>query len=117
PPRPAPVAGGAENAADPADPRVPRDELIARTGVAGELLTELEKMGLVTSRPPGWYDGDAVVVVEAVVGLARYGLELRHLRAFRAGADREVGLFAQLLAPLGRQDDPAGRARAGESAR
>jgi len=117
PQRPALVAVGAEKAADPADTRVPRDELIARTGVAGELLTELEKMGLVTSRPPGWYDGDAVVVVEAVVGLARYGLELRHLRAFRAGADREVGLFAQLLAPLVRQHDPAARARAAETAR
>jgi len=117
PQRPALVAVGAEQAADPADTRVPRDELTARTGVADDLLTELEKMGLVTSRPPGWYDGDAVIIVASVVGLARYGLELRHLRAFRAGADREVGLFAQLLAPLVRQHDPAARARAAETAR
>ena len=58
-----------------------------------------------------------VVIVEAVVGLSRYGLEVRHLRAFRAAADREVGLFTQLLAPLVRQSDPAARARAGEIAR
>jgi DNA-binding transcriptional MerR regulator len=117
PQRPALVAVGAEKAADPADTRVPRDDLIARTGVTDELLTDLEKMGLVTARPPGWYDGDAATIVAAVVGLNRHGLELRHLRAFRAGADREVGLFAQLLAPLVRQHDPAARARAAETAR
>ncbi|HEY0699483.1 MAG TPA: MerR family transcriptional regulator, partial [Micromonospora sp.] len=46
-----------------------------------------------------------------------YGLEPRHLRAFRTAADREVGLFAQLVAPLARQSDPAARARAAEVAR
>ena len=43
----------------------------------------------------------AVVIVEAVVGLTKYGLEVRHLRGFRAAADREVGLFTQLLARAG----------------
>jgi DNA-binding transcriptional MerR regulator len=118
-PRPALVAVGDEAppAQDSADTRMPREDLLARTGVTTELLTELEKAGLVEARPPGWYDGDAVVIVETVAGLTRYGLELRHLRAFRAGADREVGLFAQLLAPLVRQHDPAARARAAETAR
>ena len=102
---------------DTGDARVARDDLVERTGATDELLTELEKLGLVRSRPPGWYDGDAVVIVEAVVGLTRHGLELRHLRAFRAGADREVGLFSQLLAPLVRQHDPAAKARAAETAR
>jgi hypothetical protein len=117
-PRPALVAVGGETPApDRADSRVCRSDLLARSGVTDDLLTELEKAGLVESRPPGWYDADAVVIVEAVAGLARYGLELRHLRAYRAGADREVGLFTQLLAPLVRQHDPAARARAAETAR
>ena len=119
PTRPALVAVGAigEKAADPSDTRVPRADVIERTGVSPELLDELEKIGLVTAKPPGWYDGDAVIIVEAVVGLTRYGLEARHLRAFRAASDREVGLFTQLLAPLVRQSDPAARARANETAR
>ena len=117
PGRPALVAVGAEQAADPADARIPREDVVERTGATPELLTELEQIGLVTARPPGWYDADAVIIVEAVVGLIRYGLEVRHLRAFRAAADREVGLFTQLLAPLVRQSDPAARARAGETAR
>ena len=117
PARPNLVAVGAEQAADPADSRMPRDDLLERTGAAPALLDELERMGLVSARPPGWYDGDAVVIVEAVVGLTRYGLEVRHLRGFRAASDREVGLFTQLLAPLVRQSDPAARARAAETAR
>jgi DNA-binding transcriptional MerR regulator len=119
PARPALVAVGdnSDKATDPSETRIPREDVIERTGVAGELLDELEKIGLVTAKPPGWYDGDAVLIVEAVVGLTRYGLEVRHLRAFRAAADREVGLFTQLLAPLVRQSDPAARARANETAR
>jgi DNA-binding transcriptional MerR regulator len=117
PQRPALVAVGTGRAVDPADARVDRDELISRTGVTGELLDEIERAGLVESRPPGWFDGDAVIIVESIVGLIRHGLELRHLRAFRTGADREVGLFTQLLAPLVRQHDPAARARAAETAR
>jgi len=58
-----------------------------------------------------------VIIVESIVGLIGHGLELRHLRAVRTGADREVGLFTQLLAPLVRQHDPAARARAAETAR
>jgi DNA-binding transcriptional MerR regulator len=122
--RPALVAVGPDgdlsgdgHATEPADQRVARAELVRRTGIAEQLLTELEQIGLVTSRPPGWFDPDAVVIVEAVVGLTRYGLELRHLRAFRTGAEREVGLFSQLLAPMVRQNDPAARARAAETAR
>jgi DNA-binding transcriptional MerR regulator len=117
--RPSLVAVGSEPevAADTADSRVSRDDLMERTGAAEHLLAELEQIGLVTSRPPGWYDGDTVVIVEAVVGLQKHGLEVRHLRAFRTGADRELGLFTQLLAPLVRQQDPAARARAAETAR
>jgi DNA-binding transcriptional MerR regulator len=118
--RPVLVAVGTEPpgaSRDTRDSRVSRDDLLVRTGVPDGLLTEIEQAGLVESRPPGWYDADAVVIVEAIVGLARHGLELRHLRAFRASADREVGLFTQLLAPLVRQHDPAARARAAETAR
>jgi DNA-binding transcriptional MerR regulator len=115
--RPTLVAVGAEKAADPTETRVRREDVIERTGVTPGLLDDLEQIGLVTAKPPGWYDGDAVIIVEAVVGLTRYGLETRHLRAFRAASDREVGLFTQLLAPLVRQSDPAARARAAETAR
>ncbi len=122
--RPALVAVGPEGqvpgdgaGAEPADTRMSRADLVARTGIEERILGELEQLGLIAARSPGWYDADAVAIAEAVVGLVRYGLEPRHLRAYRAAADREVGLFAQLLAPLVRQRDPAARARAAETAR
>jgi hypothetical protein len=54
-------------------------------------------------------------VAEVAAQLAEYGLQARHLRGYRAAADREVGLFAQLVAPLARQSTPAARARAAET--
>jgi DNA-binding transcriptional MerR regulator len=114
PPRPTLVAVGS-----PADRelRLTRDELLARSGLDEAMLVEVERLGLVTPLSPGRYDADALAVAEAVAGLSGYGLEPRHLRAYRTAADREVGLFAQLVAPLARQNDPAARARADQTAR
>lgn len=97
--------------------RLDRAELIARSGVDEATLAELERLGVMVPDPPGWYDGDALIIAQAVAGLAAYGLEPRHLRGYRLAADREVGLFAQLVTPLARQSDPAARARAAETAR
>ncbi|WP_173085141.1 transcriptional regulator FtsR [Phytohabitans rumicis] len=102
--------------ADPADVRLSRDELVARSGIAGELLAEVERLGLIAPTA-GRYDADGLAVAEAVAGLASFGLEPRHLRAYRTSADREAGLFAQLVAPLARQNDPAAGARAADTAR
>ncbi|MEV4755184.1 MerR family transcriptional regulator [Micromonospora sp. NPDC049559] len=125
--RPALVAVGPEGElpgrdADREDDAAPdallsRTELVERTGLAEGTLGELERLGMIVSSPPGWYDGEALIIAQAVAGLAAYGLEPRHLRGFRTAADREVGLFAQLIAPLARQNDPAARARAAETAR
>jgi DNA-binding transcriptional MerR regulator len=116
--RPALVSLPAEGAA-PAGPdevRLSRAELVTRSGVDEAVLGELEAMGMVVVRSNGWYDADALVVASAVAGLAAFGVGVRHLRPYKAAADREVGLFAQLLGPVARQNDPAARARAGEAA-
>ncbi|MGK5441229.1 transcriptional regulator FtsR [Micromonospora sp. URMC 105] len=102
---------------EPSQVRLGRAELVAHSGVDESTLGELERLGVLVSDPPGWYDADALIIARAVAGLAAYGLEPRHLRAYRSSADREVGLFAQLVAPLARQSDPAARARAAETAR
>ncbi|NLU78673.1 MerR family transcriptional regulator [Micromonospora sp. HNM0581] len=108
---------GAASVVESAQVRLDRAELVARSGLDGSTLGELERLGLVVSDPPGWYDGDALVIARAVAGLAGYGFQPRHLRGYRTAADREVGLFAQLVTPLVRQSDPAARARAAETAR
>jgi DNA-binding transcriptional MerR regulator len=81
------------------------------------LLEELESYGLVARRADGNYDVEALAVVRAAAGLARFGIEPRHLRPFRTAADREAGLVEQVVAPLRRQRGPEAAGRADETAR
>jgi DNA-binding transcriptional MerR regulator len=78
--------------------RLTRDELQAAAGVSSELLGELENHGLVVASG-NHYGGDAIVIAQVAAQLAGYGLEPRHLRAFRTAADREVGLIEQVTGP------------------
>jgi DNA-binding transcriptional MerR regulator len=116
-PRPALVPVGDAPAGEPTDVRLSRDEFLERTGLDEPALAELERYGLLAARTGGWYDADAVAIGSVAAELARYGLQARHLRGYRAAADREIGLYAQLVAPLARQSDATARARAGEAAR
>ena len=115
--RPVLVPVGADGPELPAETRLTRAELAERAGVTEAYLRDLEQHGLLPSRPGGWYDADALAIVTVAAQLARHGVQPRHLRAYRTAADREVGLFTQVLAPLVRQSDPAARARAAETAR
>jgi DNA-binding transcriptional MerR regulator len=101
----------------PAALRLSRAELLNSAGLRAEQLSELEQFGLITARPGGHYDDDALAVAKIVADLARFGLEGRHLRAFRTAAEREVGLFAQVVGPMTRQRNSEGKARAEETTR
>jgi DNA-binding transcriptional MerR regulator len=102
---------------DASELRLSRDELVEAANIESDQLDLLEQYGLVTSRLGGYYDGDALVIAKTVAEMSRFGLEPRHLRAFRAAADREVGLVEQVVAPLVRQRNPEARGRAEEVAR
>jgi DNA-binding transcriptional MerR regulator len=99
------------------DSRMHRHELLEHAGLTDAQLTELEDAGLVVSRSPGWYDADALVIATAAAGLAAHGIGVRHLRPYRSAADREVGLFAALVAPLAKSSSAAAQARAAETVR
>jgi DNA-binding transcriptional MerR regulator len=101
----------------PAALRLSREELINSAGLRSDQLTELEQFGLITAKPGGVYDDDALAVARIVVDLARFGLEGRHLRAFRSAAEREVGLFSQVVGPMTRQKGGEAKARAEETVR
>ncbi|MQA16769.1 MAG: MerR family transcriptional regulator, partial [Pseudonocardiaceae bacterium] len=78
---------------------------------------ELERHGVIRPGAAGFYDVDAVAVARIAAAMTEFGLEARHLRSFRAAADREVGLLAQLAAPVSRKHDPDAHARADEMVR
>ena len=103
---------------DASEVRISRAQLLQAAGLAEEQLAQLEQYGLLGPRPGGSsYDGDALLVAKTVAEMARFGIEARHLRPFKAAADREIGLLEQVVTPLVRQRNPEARARAEEVVR
>jgi DNA-binding transcriptional MerR regulator len=96
--------------------RLSRRELLAAAEVDEELLTQLETYGLVVPRPGSApYDNDALLVTKTVSELAAFGIEPRHLRAFKSAADREIGLVEQVVAPIRRSREAGAEGRAEEA--
>lgn len=93
--------------------RLSREELLKASGLNESQLIELESHGLVIQRGRH-FDGDALATAKAVAELAAFGIEARHLRAFKTAADREVGLIEQVVTPLQRQKSIEAKARAEE---
>lgn len=88
--------------------RLSRAELLDAADISGELLEALEQYGLIKRRPnQSYYDGHALSVAAVVREFSSLGLEPRHLKIFRSAADREIGLFDQLVAPVAKQHDKA----------
>jgi DNA-binding transcriptional MerR regulator len=100
---------------DTATVRLSRRELLAAADITEETLGQLEQAGLISARA-GHFDQTALTVAQTVAELAQYGIQVRHLRAFRTAADREVGLFEQVVTPLVRQRRPEAQGRAEETA-
>jgi DNA-binding transcriptional MerR regulator len=100
-------------APDTSELRLSRAEVLAGAEIDEDFLTQLETFGLVRPRPgTNHYDGDALVVAKTAGELAAFGLEPRHLRAFKTAADREVGLVEQVVSPMRRGRDAGAKARA-----
>ena len=98
--------------------RLSQRELLDAAGLQPEQLDQLEQYGLLGPIPgTSHYDGNALAVAKTVAEMARFGIEARHLRPFKAAAEREIGLVEQVVTPLVRQRNPEARARAEEVAR
>jgi DNA-binding transcriptional MerR regulator len=105
-PRLVPVSDGrsldAEDTAAvaPAQVRLRREDLLTRSGVDEELLGALIKAGVIRTGRGGFFDEHSVVTAQCAKALAEYGVEPRHLRAFRSAADRQSDLIAQIAGPV-----------------
>jgi hypothetical protein len=123
--------------------RLSRRELLDAADIDAQLLRQLEEYGLLGPRGSaprrarqlnyqqpaqqrtqqrsedggGHYDADALLVAKTAAELAAFGLEARHLRAFKAAAEREAGLVEQVVTPLRRARGADARARADEVVR
>lgn len=94
--------------------RFTRDELLRESGATPQLLTDAISAGLVTASEV--FGEDALQVLTSLVELARRGIEPRHVRAVRAGVERELGLIESAVAPLAHRRDASGRAKTADTA-
>lgn len=101
----------------PTQVRLSREDLLDRSGVDEELLSALIKAGVITSGPGGLFDEHSVVIAQCAGALADYGVEPRHLRAFRSAADRQSDLIAQIAGPVVKAGKAGARDRADDLAR
>jgi hypothetical protein len=91
------------------------DELCAASGLTPDELAGLKGFGLVECVMVAGiesYDEDALTVANLAAAFRAFGIEPRHLRLYRNGADRELGLIEQVVIPLLRQRNPESRQRA-----
>lgn len=111
------LPGADHFAAGNSDVSLTQAELLAESTLDAEQLRSLEQFGVIAKPANGFYDADALLIASTVAELARYGIEARHLRAFRTAAERETGLFEQVVTPLVRQRGAESAARAQETVR
>ncbi len=93
-----------------------RSELAAASGVSDQQLTELESFGLVvpidsdSERP--LFGDEALTIARTAQRFQQVGIEARHLRMYKAFAERELVLFEQVVGPFRRQRNPDANAKA-----
>lgn len=112
-------AAGVETVAAvaPTQVRLSREDLLEHAGVDEALLAALTKAGVVIAGRGGLFDEHDVVILQCAKALAEFGVEPRHLRAFRSAADRQSDLIAQIAGPVGKGAQTGARDRADDLAR
>ncbi|MEN3224943.1 MerR family transcriptional regulator [Mycolicibacterium porcinum] len=105
------------SAVAPTQVRLSREDLLARSGIDDETLGALVRNGIITAGPAGFFDEHSVVIAQCARALGDYGVEPRHLRAFRSAADRQSDLIAQIAGPVGKAGKAGARDRADDLAR
>jgi DNA-binding transcriptional MerR regulator len=89
-------------------------ELCSMAGLDAAEFENLESYGLITSLrgSTGMYDEGALAIARVSKQFLDAGADARHLRGWKVAADREVGLFEQMIQPLLRQRNPQATSQA-----
>jgi hypothetical protein len=91
---------------------IPRDQLLQQFEIDAAFLKELESAGLISGHEVGdttFFDAASISIAKSASRFQELGIDVRHLRAWKASADREVSLFEQRILPYLRQRNPAAR--------
>jgi DNA-binding transcriptional MerR regulator len=121
---PLPTAAGGPGSVPPpaADtdggvPPLTPDQFARAAGLEPAQLADCVQFGLLATDADGRHPAADLPVARAAAGLARHGIEPRHLRVYRSGVEREAGLVEQLVAPVLRARSEEARTRATEKLR
>ncbi|HZB22001.1 MAG TPA: MerR family transcriptional regulator, partial [Blastococcus sp.] len=112
PPPPPPGEDGATGT-----PPLSSEQFARAAGLEPEQLADCVQFGLLATDADGRHPATDLPVARAAAGLARHGIEPRHLRVYRSGVEREAGLVEQLVAPVLRARSEEARTRAAEKLR
>lgn len=94
---------------------IPRDQLVQQHRIEPAFLKELESAGLISGHDVGdttFFDTASIEIAKAAARFQELGIDIRHLRAWKTSADREVNLYEQRILPFLRQRNPASREEA-----
>ena len=98
-------------------PPLTADQFARAAGLEPEQLADCVQFGLLATDADGRHPAADLPIARAAAGLARHGIEPRHLRVYRSGVEREAGLVEQLVAPVLRARSEEARTRATEKLR
>ena len=118
PPRPDETPPEAPDDAAPAGGKdgLTRRELARSAGLEDWQLNELESFGLLEpvayNGNEALFDDEGQAIASAAAGFYAHGISARHLRMYKHFAEREAGLFEQVMQQYIRQRNPEARAKA-----
>ncbi len=113
----APASKPAANIGDAGSVSLTTRELADASGVDTLFVDEIQRLGLIApiaSTGESVYDHEALIVVKAAATLNLRGVRPRHLRMFKVAAERQAGVFQQLLGAKAKRNANAASAARSE---
>ncbi|NEK85807.1 MerR family transcriptional regulator [Blastococcus saxobsidens] len=103
-----------ESTGEPGEAPLTPEQFARAAGLEPEQLADCVQFGLLSTDADGRHPAGDLPIARAAAGLARHGIEPRHLRVYRSAVEREAGLVEQLVAPVLRARSEEARTRATE---
>jgi len=95
------------------------EDFLTATGLSYDGVRELEEYGLIESHTLDtgelYYDEDDLQIAKMAKEFAKFGIQPRHLKMYKNFAEKEVGLFEQVVVPISRTSGSEGRRNAAQS--
>lgn len=104
--RPAPSGDDTGDFNLPAGVVLDAAEIRSMSGLTPEQLEQVQAYGVIVPNDDDTYDEDALEIARIAKRFLTLGVDARHIRGWKVAADRESGLFEQVIQPLLRQRNP-----------